>query len=266
MNDRVFLLKKFPLKERDQVAVVLGEASGKITLLGKNSVQSKRFGNAFQPFQLFSVDLPEKTIRLQDYGESALHLVLGAQVERTFPTISRSLVKMATGSVLNETVLRAVPEQRESSELFKLYANAITAVDETDERACLQTLIAFLLKLTQWLGVQPTMTACGSCGVPVSELPSRGLGAYADYKVAQWKCSSCFSAQPFAGGEPIDVDLIFDFCLGLAHPIRRLEFKSEPAAQIRGLQFLETHYQFHVQGFDREPIRSLGFFRECYSL
>ncbi len=250
-----YVLKTFPYKERDVIAVLLSEKRGRFSALARNGVQSRRFGGSLDLFTCSEFALDPKTIRLSDFQEDMLVQVLSAQLKRG-PGISGAFEKLSGASALNEIILRVIPAQRPAPEIFKLYSNALLAIEELPPEQTLKIVNAFILKITQWLGVQPSLTRCLSCEKTLNEVPGNTVSC----QVAQgaWICDSC---RPDRTGLILSKDTILDAYHSMLNPIRKIEFIATAGEHETMLGFLEKHLQYFVPGLDRAPIGALRFLK-----
>ena len=250
-----YVLKAFPYKERDVIAVLLSEKRGRFSALARNGVQSRRFGGSLDLFTCSEFALDPKTIRLSDIQEDILVQVLSAQIKRT-PGLAGSFEKLSGASALNEIILKVIPPQRPAPEIFKLYSNALLAIEEFPPEQTLKIVNAFILKITQWLGVQPSLTRCLACEKSLNEVPGNSVSA----QVAQgaWICDSC---RPDRAGLILSKDTILDAYHSMLNPIRKIEFIASTREHEEMLEFLEKHLQYFVPGLDRAPIGALRFLK-----
>ncbi len=250
-----FVLKTYPYKERDVIAVLLSEKKGRFSALARNGIQSRRFGGSLDLFTCSEFALDPKTIRLSDIQEDILVQVLSAQVKRT-PGLAGSFEKLSGASALNEIILRVIPPQRPAPEIFKLYSNALLAIEDLPADQTLKIVNAFILKITQWLGVQPSLTRCMVCEKTLNEIEGHSVCA----QVAQgaWICDAC---RPDRSGLTLSKDTILDAYHSMLNPIRKIEFMATTREHEEMLEFLEKHLQYFVPGLDRAPIGALRFLK-----
>lgn len=251
-----YVLKTFAYRERDLIAVLLSEKRGKFSAVARNGVQSRRFGGSLDLFSCSEFQFDPKTIRIAEMNEEGLVQALSAQVKHA-PTLGSSFERLSAGSALNELILKAVPAQRASSDLFKLYSNALFALQERDPAQSIMIVNAFILKVTQWLGVQPQLTRCLHCEKALNEVSGDDVAAMIDK--GAWICRDCLSERT---PNRLTKTAILDAYHSMLHPIRRIEFAGTYADHDGLLDFLEKHMQYFVPGLDRTPLGSLKFLRE----
>jgi recombinational DNA repair protein (RecF pathway) len=134
--------------------------------------------------------------------------------------------------------------------MFKLYSNALTAMEENEDSRAVMFLNAFILKLAQWLGVQPALTRCVSCSKSLTEIsgdhvrPIMSKGA--------WICTDCKAE----GGEstrfPLSRAVVADALMAMLSPIRKIEWTASSEEHRSLLEYLEQHLAFFVPGLDKE--------------
>ncbi len=255
-----YVLKTYPFQERHLIAVFLSERRGKFSGIARNGVQSRRFGGSLDLFTCSEFELDLKTIRIaeaiNDGIDEALVQVLSAQVRHEAGSLGKHFEKLSGASALNELVLRAVPSQRPAPELFKLYSNALFAIQERPPEESLPVVNAFLLKLTQWLGVQPQLTRCIACGKPLNEV--EGDRVVPQVSRGAWVCIGCAGSNPES---TLTKNAILDAYHSMLQPVRKIEFVAYPKEHEELLDFLERHLQYFVPGLDRTPFGSLRFLK-----
>ncbi len=260
LRETCYVLKTIPIKERDLVAVLFGENKGKISAIARNGVQSRRFGGCLDFFTASDFELDTRTFKLSDFGDDTLVQMNSAQSKHTFKTLSKSIYKLSCASSLNELVLRAVPLHRPAPDLFKLFSNTLTALDENEEDLSVPALNAFILKLTQWLGLQPALTRCQVCSKPLHEVAENEV--YPQTQSGGWTCLTCTRPEERRLDRPLLSKLIIlDAYHSMLHPIRKIKWSATPNEHILLLEFLEQHLAYFVPGLDRAPLNSFKFLK-----
>jgi DNA repair protein RecO len=255
-RDLCYVLKTYPYKERDLIAVLFSEKRGKFSGIARNGVQSRRFGGCLDLFTCSEFELDLKTIRLAEATDEALVQVLSAQLKHASGSLGKAFEKLSGASALNEILLRSIPSQRPAPELFKLYSNALFAIEENPPEKALPIVNAFILKITQWLGVQPQLTRCLSCSKPLNEI--EGDRVMAQVAQGAWICSGCTQERSEIS---LTKNVILDAYHSMLHPIRKIEFVAFQKEHEELLDFLEKHLQYFVPGLDRAPLGSLRFLK-----
>ncbi len=251
-----YVMKTYPFKERDVIAVLFSESRGKFSVLARNGIQSRRFGGAFNLFTCSEFELDSKTIRIAEVSEEVLIHALSAQVKHASSTLSKSFERLSGGSALNELLLRIIPNQRAAPEIFKLYSNALFALDEQPPEHAIRIVNAFILKITQWLGVQPQLTRCLHCEKALNEV--RGDTVTAQVANGAWICIDCY---PERSPLTLSKTAILDAYHSMLEPIRKIQFQANQSEHETLLEFLEKHLQYFVPGLERAPISSFRFLK-----
>jgi DNA repair protein RecO len=252
-----FVLRATPFRERDQIVVLLTENKGKIHTIARNSIQSRRFGGCLDLFTASEVELDSRSIRVSEQTDEKLVGLQSALIRQSFQGLARNFDKLSAASAMNELILRTIPNHRPAPELFKLYSNCLVMLNEHENRnVILGVANAFVLKLTQWLGVQPAVTRCLSCEKNLVEIES-------DHVIGQvarggWTCVACATE---SREHTLSKDVIFDAYQAILNPIRKTVFNASEREQLELLQYLEQHLLFHVQGLERKPVSSYQFLK-----
>jgi DNA repair protein RecO len=251
-RDLAIVLRAVPYEERHRIVTALTENNGKVSAMARNAVQSRRFGGALDTFAASEWRFVEKPgaelVRLEE-----------AQIRRVFDGIRKDFRRLSLASVFSELMLRLAPEREPCPDLFKLHSNALAVLEEASgEVPYLALLNGYLAKLLQWNGHQPQLQRCMGCQRSLQELdPDVPLACVvAD---AGWLCDKCrprhlqsFRVSPSA---------MADFFMSLTRPIRQLPgvLIGEEDQQRQLFAFLEALLVYHVQGFDRTPLKGLRF-------
>lgn len=241
-----FVLKTTPIQERSLMAVVFFEELGKVSLFAKNCIQSRRYGTAFQLFHVSEFQL------LQSRTQSEVLASEKADPIAHFDELSRSIIKLSAASYLNEIFLRAVPEHKKAPELFNLYVNTLSVLSSLPESQTVAILNAFLIKMLQWLGVQPSFTRCLNCSKTLQDFSQDTV--FADVVRGGWTCGECNSGSSL--GIPLQKNLLVDAYSALLNPIKKVTFTCDESLHRDLLQFLEQHFIYHVPGLDRDPLQA----------
>ncbi len=250
-----YVLKTIPFRERDLVAVLFSETRGKFSAIARNGVQSRRFGGSLNLFTASDFEIDPKTVRLSEVTQDALVQLTSAQARHT-SEVGKSFEKLSGASALNELVLKIVPDHKSVPEVFKLYSNSLFALNELPSERAISVVNAFILKITQWLGVQPSLTRCLRCERTLSEVG--GDQVYPQVDKGAWICQDC---KPVDARKPLRKILILDAYHSMLHPIRKIEFQASQHDHEALLEFLEKHLQYFVPGLDKAPLSSLRFLK-----
>lgn len=257
------VLRSVPFQDRHRVVTALTESHGQVSALAKNSVQSRRFGGALEPFAASEWFFSEKP-------GAELWSLNEAQIKRSYEGLRTDFERLSLASVLNEIMLRLAPQHHPAPELFKLHSNALALLEESKEPgADVRLLNAYLAKLLQWSGAQPQLVGCLGCGLSLEEL---ALDAEVSCHVADagWVCPACRRDETHhvreAGGmanatRRVAVPALRDCLIALAAPIRQaVAVCSASRAQHEVLfRYLEALLAYHLPGFDKQPLKGLRF-------
>ena len=252
-----FVLRAIPYRERDQIVVLLTENRGKIHAIARNSIQSRRFGGCLNLFTATELELDTRSIKLNEVTDEKLVGVQSAFLRQAFENIPKDFQRMSAASAMNELLLRTIPNHRNAPELFKLYSNCLITLNESQSlQVVLGVSNAFVLKLTQWLGVQPSVTRCLVCEKNLAEVS--GDRVYAQVARAGWICTDC---NPETRALSLSKNVIFDAYQAILNPIRKVEFGASEEEHLELLGYLEQHLLFYVTGLERKPISSYHYLK-----
>lgn len=273
-RDLAIVLRWVPFEERHRVVTALTEQHGKISALARNSIQSRRFGGALEPFAASEWFFVERR-------GADLYRVEEAQIRRSFEGLRKNFERLALASVFNELMIRLAPEREPAPDLFRLHSNALAVLEEMPLSTSvpgpdsnleeLALLNGYLAKVLQWSGSQPQILGCLSCQTPIDSLEPH-LPITCVVSDAGWMCSGCRGREvrhvQDRGGQSfhrtalrVTPAALMDFHMSLTSPIRQIPAQLLAAKpEHRGLfTFLEALLIYHVPGFDQAPIKSLRF-------
>lgn len=268
IRDRAIILRAVPFEDRHRVVTALTESHGRISALARNCIQSRRFGGALELFTASEWEFSQRS-----EGADLYHLQ-EARAIRTHEGLRTHFAKMAMASLLGELMLRVSPEREACVDLFKLHANALSALDEIDaEVPPIAFLNGYLAKLLQWSGNQPRLQQCLECSRTLQSLWQQDAPACLAVIVqeAGWICEECRrggvlhvrSRSEGQGVEMLEVgaDAMADFFMSLVTPIRQVAATAHAGDESHRALFrvLEALMIYHVPGFDRLPLNSLKF-------
>ncbi len=250
------------------MVTAITESHGRISALARNCVQSRRFGGALDLFTASEWQLAQRS------EAAELFQLQEARTLKSHEGIRSDFFRMAMASLLSELMLRVAPERESCVDLFKLHANALSALEEFSEQAPpISFLNGYLAKLLQWSGNQPRLQQCLGCS---RTLPSlwQEEGTFRLAVIVQeagWICESCRRSSVLhvrhrsesQGIEMLEVgaDAMADFFMSLVTPIRQVPATAHASdASHRELfRVLDALMIYHVPGFDRLPLNSLKF-------
>lgn len=252
-SDLALVLRVVPYQDRHQILTALTQNHGRVTVMARNSVQSRRFGAALELLTAGEWQWTER--EGQEMGTLS-----EATVRYPYEGLRRNLETFATAGVIAEIALRISYPNETCGPLFQLVSNALMGLEETqteDTRAAL--LNVFLGKTLQWCGHQPLLTQCSACGNKLEDCRGEAL-ILPD--VASWMCEDC-QRDHHAQGVTAPLLALQDLKIGLEFPTRKFlqigHFQAGPHRQLT--EALVLVLQYHVPGFDRAPIKSLQILR-----
>ncbi len=252
-RDLCFVLKVTPFRERDVIATLFSEQKGKFSAIARNAVQSRRFGGSLNLFTASDFEINTQSIRMSETSEDRLVSILSATVRHSISEL-KAFERLSAASCLNELLMKGIPQHKPAPELFKLYSNCLFALEERAPELSIAIVNAFILKLTQWLGVQPSLTRCIACEKALSEI--QGETVYPQVMKGAWICQECFPEKIGAG---LSKTTILDAYHSMLQPIRKIEFQATHPDHEGLLQFLEKHLLYFVPGLDQAPLSSTRF-------
>ena len=251
-----FVLKTIPFRERDLVATLFSEKRGKFSGIARNGVSSRRFGGSLNLFTASIFEIDPKTIRISEITQDALIQLNSAQTKFSAEHLGKSFEKLSAASCLNELILKIVPEHKSVPEVFKLYSNALMALQDLPDERGIAIVNAFILKITQWMGVQPSLTRCIACEKALNEVS--GERVFPQIAKGAWICESC---HPPSRDESLSKTVILDAYHSMLYPIRKIEFVASQAEHEFLLNFLERHLQYFVPGMDKARLETIRFLK-----
>lgn len=247
--DLAITLKATPFEERNQIVTGLTENHGLVTVVAKNSVQSKRFGGALGLFLASTWGFELKPGR--DLGT-----LLEATTRHAFDSIRADLFKLTAASMMSEALQKTLQPHHAAADLFRLLSNALFRLEELpseDRKAMWGVCNGFWLKVLQWTGHPVQISECASCKKPmeaaideeVRGLPERG----------RWTCASCDVA-----GVDLPGSALVDLKVLQSLPIRKATevLVEDVAGQKAIFRFLYQVAIYHVAGLDRSALKSVA--------
>lgn len=248
-RDLAIILKVIPFKDRDQMITALTQDHGRISAIAKNSVHSRRFGGALEPFTASEWIFVERTEDFFSLNE--------ARVRHSFEGLRKDLTRLTLASLFNELISAILRPGEACPDLFKLHSNALLLLENLDEleEKGLPLLNIYLGKLLQWSGHQPRVVSCQKCETSLESLKPQDRIIF-NLEEAAWVCPDCRLK-----GSPYEVSAIalFDFLQAIQIPIKTgLSKVQGTRLQHEELfHFLESFIIFHVPGFERKKLKSL---------
>ena len=262
VHDSAVVLKIYPFSERHQAIVALTKNHGRLTVRALNSIHSRRFAGALEPFVASEWDWVEQA------GKD-LHRLDEVKVMRRYEGLRKDFERLALASSWNEVLLRVAPENEPAEPLFRLHTNALAALEESNyPGADLRLLTAYFGKLLHFLGNHPRLQECLRCAHSLSAQTATA-SLLCRIKEAGWICPDCWqeglgvASEIDAYGIQISPLAALDFHRSLTTPIRRFPNEAQASqGEHRALfRFIEALFIFHVPGFDQKRLKSLKFLR-----
>lgn len=272
-RDLAIVLRWVPYEERHRIVTALTENHGRITALARNSIQSRRFGGALEPFSA-------SEWRFVERRGAELFRIEEATIRRSFDSIRTDFEAFSLASVFNETMLRIAPEHEPCPDLFKVLSNALAALEEllafekadpikAPKNARIGLLNAYLAKILQWSGSQPQLDCCFGCQTSLHSLDPHH---FVTCRVAEaaWLCPDCRGTRQITHREGqafsqfglrVTPAALRDFYSALVTPMRQIvpTLTADLAEQTELFQFMEALFVYHIPGFDRSQMKSLRF-------
>lgn len=268
IRDLAIVLRTIPFQDRHRIVTALTENHGLVSAMARNSVQSRRFGGALDPFvasEWSFVDKPgAELLRLEE-----------AVVKRSYEGFRGDFERLTLASVMNEIMIKVAPQREPCPDLFKLHANALAHLEEHALKKAapesLALLNGYFTKVLQWSGNQPQLSACMGCGLGIESL-SHEQSLTCVVADAGWVCVNCRKTethhvrerqgQSFAHSSiRITPAAVLDFQMSLEVPIRQIPLQARASEKDHKdlFQFLEALAVYHLPGFDHTPLKGLRF-------
>jgi DNA repair protein RecO len=270
-EETAIVLRSVPYEERHRVVTALTETRGKVSALARNAIQSRRFGGCLESFTA-------STWRMGETRGDLYHLD-EATIRKDFAGLRKDFEILSLASVFNELMLRLAPEREPCIDLFKLHSNALALLEEfanagedkkPEPRSLLVLLNAYLSKILQWNGTQPSLLRCLGCEKSLLDF-SADARLRCHISVACWTCVDCRGRKPDSSADyapgfqhqffEATQAAVGDFYIGLSTPIRKVTELAQGTLEDQKLLFslLESLLIYHVPGFDRTPLKGLRF-------
>lgn len=261
-RDTAIILRAIPYEERHRIVTALTEGHGQVTAMAKNSISSRRFGGALDPFVASDWSFSVKP-------GADLFILQEAVVKRSFEGLRMDFERLSLASVFNELMIRVAPKHEPCPDLFKLHANALAALEELPGSGVdLALLNGYLAKVLQWSGSQPQLHACLGCESSADKIPP-GTMVSCVVRDAGWVCEACRAKATHHVRENSGMNSLIrvtpaaiqDFYASLSVPIRQVVANAHATHREHQalFKFLEALFVFHVPGFDRTPLKGLRF-------
>ncbi len=258
LHDLAIVLRWVPFEDRHKIVTLLTEKYGKISALARNSIHSKRYGGALEPFAASDLIFVER------HGAD-LYRIEQATIRKCFDHLFNDFERFSLASLLNEIMLRIAPERQVCSDLFRLHSNALSILNEMKEPGSeLFLLNLYLAKILQWSGSQPRLQNCQGCGLSLDVLPAQ-CTIHCLISDAGWVCDDCRSLKTHHVQNlkllKITGLALKDLHQGISLPLRQAVtvLRASPQEHRALYLFLEALFIYHLPGFGEKPLKSLRF-------
>ncbi|MGV8093653.1 MAG: DNA repair protein RecO [Mangrovibacterium sp.] len=155
-NTKGIFLHYIPYSDNSVIATIYTERFGQLSFL-VNGIHSKRSGSRINLFQsLFLLDL-------EIYYKQGRNLQKIRDIRLAFPFvhIPFDIRRSSQAIFISEILMKCLKEEDANPELFSFLFHAICMLD-LEDKGIANFLIAFLFKLTRYLGVFPQMPGHGT--------------------------------------------------------------------------------------------------------
>ncbi len=235
---KVIVLRSRNLGEADRVLVLFSEELGKFEAVVKGARrQRSRFVGNTLPFNY-----------LEGLFFTGKNLDSLSQVElvHSFSALREDLTRFAYSSFWVELVDGFLPEKQEAGELFRFILAAFIVLEKTGDPEIIN--LAFQARLLRYLGYQPELNSCASCGeTPDSK---RLFSAEAGGLV----CSNC--SNQFRDLMPVNSELIDWLALLSETDLREVHLlKNEKGNRLKLFALLSNFIEHRLE----KPLKSRVF-------
>ncbi len=189
-EELALVLRVHAFQERDRIVTLLTEHHGKINVLARGAVSSKRFGGALDVFAVSKIDVRKK-------NHAQLGHIQSARLHHELRGLSGNLEVFYAASFILEFCYRILEEQAPARDLFVQACQALVSLSEVaggkipfegDDALVAKILTLFMWRALVILGVQPNLTHCLSCKLSLDY----------DFEFVRWSptqsglhCSNC---------------------------------------------------------------------------
>lgn len=217
---KALVLKTRNLGEADRVLLLLSEEYGKFEAVvkGARRQRSRFIGNT----------LPFNLLNAMFFTGKNLDQLSQAELIHSFALLREDLIKLAYASFWVELIDEFVPERETVTDIYGFLLAALITLEKTTNPELLN--LAFQMRLLNYLGYQPELDSCVSCGTQTLR------DQYFSAKSGGIICGSCRGNYP-------DADKLEAFEIQFLQQLGNLD--------IRQLKLLE------IPGIDLKNIRKL---------
>ncbi len=148
-NLQGYIVKIQDLSEADLLLTFFSLDLGKIRFVAKSAKKmASKLRGRLQPNCLVEITLT---------GKSSLPLVIGSELIHSYPDIIDSQDKIQAVQVMQEIILRALPDELPNPDLFNSFTGALQNLNSHDSSSSLLVLIKFLVDSLISLGFTPEL-------------------------------------------------------------------------------------------------------------
>jgi len=255
VRDLAVVLRVIPYEERHKIVTALTENHGRISVIARNAVQSRRFGPGLENFAASDWMFTHRP-------GAEIGALTELSLRRTFSEIPKEFERLALAGFFNEILLRVTQPWESCSELFRLHSNALAILDEGLPPTHLSFLAnVYLGKILIWYGTQPLWTRCESCQKPLESFSGESV-LTGILESTAWRCPSCESNGSLErAGHQFSASALGLVWAALAEPLKRGVLEKEPEAQAQAqlFQWMTRLLAFHIPGFDQLNLKTLRF-------
>ena len=180
------VLHAFDYSETSRIVRIATRDAGVQSALARGARRARsRFGSAFGLFAEGMAQLHVKDGR-------DLQTLSAFDVTRSRPALGTDLGRFAGASAVAELVLRFGAENEANASLFDALAGALDRIAAAESEMASEAALGGAWHLVSQLGFAPSMTACGSCHIPVDGNADRPFSLAAGGVL----CTSCAALHP----------------------------------------------------------------------
>jgi len=180
----VFVVRKVDYKDSDYVVTLFGREAGKFAGIAKGARKlESKFGGVFDLLNLVEVVF---------YKGSGLEFISEAELLENWEGVRSSGEAIDTGLRCARVINRLLEDGQRERKAYDLVKDTLASLDESQDRPRVAEL-GFYLKFFRYLGYQPQLRKCSSCGRSVEEGGSVRFSPEAGGIV----CSDCSSGKGF---------------------------------------------------------------------
>lgn len=183
------MLRRTPLGERDDLLLLLGQASGRFSAVSKGSRGGRRSGAVEPPVELQASFIEGRT----------LDTLQQPSLVQAFTGLRGDLNRLLTAGFLSRLFLAALPEKARVEGVYELLVDAFTRLSQAE--AVVPVALWAQGRLLRELGLAPELGECVGCGSP----SVAGFSAVDGGLL----CSACYAGQGFAVSSEVVTALRF---------------------------------------------------------